>query len=55
MVADVSNPESLHTLAKRAKVVIDCVGPFRFYGEPVVKACVENETNYIDISGKYKL
>ncbi|RIA97106.1 saccharopine dehydrogenase-like oxidoreductase [Glomus cerebriforme] len=52
IVADVSNPESLHTLAKRAKVFIDCVGPFRLYGEPVVRVCIENETDYIDISGE---
>ncbi|XP_010137930.1 PREDICTED: saccharopine dehydrogenase-like oxidoreductase [Buceros rhinoceros silvestris] len=25
---------------------------YRFYGEPVVKACVENGANYIDISGE---
>ncbi|GBC00049.1 hypothetical protein RclHR1_03720010 [Rhizophagus clarus] len=52
IVADVSNPETLHALAKRAKVFIDCVGPFRLYGEPVVKACIENNANYIDISGE---
>lgn len=25
---------------------------YRFFGEPVVKACVENGTNCIDISGE---
>ncbi|CAB4446197.1 unnamed protein product [Rhizophagus irregularis] len=52
IVADVSNPETLHSLAKRAKVFIDCVGPFRLYGEPVVRICIENNTDYIDISGE---
>jgi short subunit dehydrogenase-like uncharacterized protein len=52
-VADVTNLETIHALAKRAKVFIDCVGPFRLYGEPVVRICIENNTDYIDISGKY--
>ncbi|CAG8549898.1 8762_t:CDS:2 [Funneliformis mosseae] len=52
IVADVFNPESLQILAKRSKLIIDCVGPFRLYGEPVVIACIENEADYIDISGE---
>ncbi|KAJ2996596.1 hypothetical protein HDV02_006358 [Globomyces sp. JEL0801] len=35
-----------------AKVCINCVGPFRLYGAPVVKACVEGRTNYVDICGE---
>ncbi|KAJ3313784.1 hypothetical protein HDV04_001588 [Boothiomyces sp. JEL0838] len=44
----------LHELdfIKGAKVLINCVGPFRLYGEPVVKACVEHGVNYIDICGE---
>ncbi|KAF0377793.1 putative saccharopine dehydrogenase-like protein [Gigaspora margarita] len=52
LVADADNPETLNALARRTKVLINCVGPFRFYGEPVVKACVENFCDYIDISGE---
>ncbi|CAG8499517.1 7429_t:CDS:2 [Scutellospora calospora] len=52
LVADVENPETLNTVARRTKVLINCVGPFRFYGEPVVRACVENSCDYIDISGE---
>lgn len=51
IIADVEKPESLNKMAKRAKVVIACVGPFLFFGESVVKACVENGTNYVDIAG----
>lgn len=39
-------------MAKQATVVLNCVGPYRFYGEPVVKACIENGTSCIDISGE---
>jgi short subunit dehydrogenase-like uncharacterized protein len=52
IVADVANNESLVQMAKQAKVVLNCVGPYRFYGEPVVKACVENGASHVDISGE---
>ncbi|CAG8531626.1 7227_t:CDS:2 [Ambispora leptoticha] len=52
IIADVTRPETLDVMAKRAKVLIACVGPFRLYGEPVVKACLENHTDYVDITGE---
>ena len=50
--ADVNDQESLNAMCKRSKVVINCVGPFRFFGKQVVRACVENGTSYCDISGE---
>lgn len=52
IVADVAQPESLEIMCKQGAVVLNCVGPYRFYGEPVVKACVENGAHYIDICGE---
>ncbi|CAG8666090.1 3570_t:CDS:2, partial [Acaulospora morrowiae] len=52
IIADVHKPDTLQALARRAKVIINCVGPFRFYGEAVVKACIENDANYVDVSGE---
>ncbi|CAK6442164.1 unnamed protein product [Pipistrellus nathusii] len=52
IICDISNPTSLDEMAKQATIVLNCVGPYRFYGEPVVKACVENGTSCIDISGE---
>lgn len=52
IVADVGDTESLSKMAAQAKVVLNCVGPYRFYGEPVVKACVEAGTHHVDISGE---
>ncbi|XP_041831212.1 saccharopine dehydrogenase b isoform X2 [Melanotaenia boesemani] len=52
IVADVSNEESLAIMCQQGVVVLNCVGPYRFYGEPVVKACVENGAHYIDICGE---
>ncbi|CAB1455350.1 unnamed protein product [Pleuronectes platessa] len=52
IVADVSDEESMAAMCKQGVVVLNCVGPYRFYGEPVVKACVENGAHYVDICGE---
>uniref|UniRef100_A0A673ZQP0 Saccharopine dehydrogenase-like oxidoreductase n=1 Tax=Salmo trutta TaxID=8032 RepID=A0A673ZQP0_SALTR len=52
IVADVGEPDSLAAMCKQAVIVLNCVGPYRFWGEPVVKACVENGAHCIDISGE---
>lgn len=52
IVADCSNTNSLLEMAKRSRLIINCVGPYCFYGRPVVQACVEAGTHHIDISGE---
>ncbi|XP_056423140.1 saccharopine dehydrogenase-like oxidoreductase [Hyla sarda] len=52
LVCDINDAPSLADMCKKATVVLDCVGPYRFYGEPVVKACVENGAHFVDISGE---
>uniref|UniRef100_A0A667ZNX4 Saccharopine dehydrogenase-like oxidoreductase n=1 Tax=Myripristis murdjan TaxID=586833 RepID=A0A667ZNX4_9TELE len=52
IVADVSIEESLAMMCQQGLVVLNCVGPYRFYGEPVVKACIENGAHCIDICGE---
>ncbi|XP_020299877.1 saccharopine dehydrogenase-like oxidoreductase [Pseudomyrmex gracilis] len=52
ILADVKDEESLKTMTKQAKVIVNCCGPYRFYGEPVVKACVATRTHHVDISGE---
>lgn len=39
-------------MARQARIIINCVGPYRFFGEPVVKACVEEGTHHVDVSGE---
>jgi short subunit dehydrogenase-like uncharacterized protein len=39
-------------MAKQARVVITVVGPYRYWGEPVVAACVEAGCSCLDISGE---
>ncbi|KAJ3117416.1 hypothetical protein HDU96_006797 [Phlyctochytrium bullatum] len=52
LVADISDPAKLQKVISLCRVVINCVGPFRFYGIPVVKACVEGGADYVDITGE---
>ncbi|KAK5873820.1 hypothetical protein PBY51_018824 [Eleginops maclovinus] len=52
IVADVGEPDSLAAMCKQAVIVLNCVGPYRFFGEQMVKASVENGAHHIDISGE---
>lgn len=50
--ADAADPVSLASLAQRTRVVATTVGPFAQYGEGLVRACVNNGTDYADITGE---
>ncbi|EDO47318.1 predicted protein [Nematostella vectensis] len=52
IIANVDDEESLNRMCSRTKIVLNCVGPYRFYGEPVVKAAVENGCHHLDVSGE---
>ncbi|KAK5985145.1 hypothetical protein GCK32_014084 [Trichostrongylus colubriformis] len=52
IIADSSDETSLAEMAKQAKVILNAVGPYRLYGEVVVKAAVENGASHVDISGE---
>ncbi|XP_073401225.1 saccharopine dehydrogenase-like oxidoreductase isoform X2 [Dendrobates tinctorius] len=54
LISDIGDEASLAEMCKKTSVVLDCVGPYRFYGEPVVKACIENGAHFVDISGEPK-
>ena len=50
--ADVTDPASLQAVASSTKVVITTVGPYVRYGEPLVAACAEAGTDYVDLCGE---
>jgi len=52
IVADASDPASLAAMARSARVIITTVGPYQLYGEPLVAACVEAGTDYVDLCGE---
>ncbi|KAL1659767.1 Saccharopine dehydrogenase-domain-containing protein [Schizophyllum commune] len=49
---DVTQPDDVERAVKDAKVVINTVGPFVRWGTPVVRACVEHNVHYVDITGE---
>jgi short subunit dehydrogenase-like uncharacterized protein len=52
VVASVDDDASLQAMAARTRVLLTTVGPFIDYGEAVVRACVEQKTDYIDSTGE---
>jgi short subunit dehydrogenase-like uncharacterized protein len=50
--ADVTDPESVRAVAESARVVITTVGPYIEHGEPLVAACAEAGTDYVDLTGE---
>jgi short subunit dehydrogenase-like uncharacterized protein len=50
--ADSSDEASLRALAESTRVLITTVGPYVTYGEPVVAACAQAGTDYVDLTGE---
>jgi short subunit dehydrogenase-like uncharacterized protein len=50
--ADSSDRASLDAMVRRSKVVISTVGPYQQFGEPLVAACAEAGTDYVDLTGE---
>jgi saccharopine dehydrogenase (NAD+, L-glutamate forming) len=50
--ADVADPASLAEIARSARTVITTVGPYLEYGGPLVAACAEAGTDYVDLTGE---
>ncbi|MGZ4531262.1 MAG: saccharopine dehydrogenase family protein [Mycobacteriaceae bacterium] len=52
ITADSTDSQSLAALAATTKVVASTVGPYAKYGMPLVRACVEAGTDYLDLTGE---
>ncbi|MEU6646492.1 saccharopine dehydrogenase NADP-binding domain-containing protein [Saccharomonospora sp. NPDC046836] len=50
--ADATDPVSLRAVASASRVVITTVGPYLRHGEPLVAACAQAGTDYVDLSGE---
>ncbi|MEO5851010.1 MAG: saccharopine dehydrogenase NADP-binding domain-containing protein [Nocardioides sp.] len=50
--ADVDDAASLAEVARRTRVVITTVGPYLEHGGPLVAACAEAGTDYVDLTGE---
>ncbi|MFT5542090.1 MAG: short subunit dehydrogenase-like uncharacterized protein [Glaciecola sp.] len=52
IVANTGNEASIDALVGSTKVIISTVGPYALYGEPVIKSCVGQGTDYCDLTGE---
>lgn len=52
VVADVNTPAGIRQMVKDTKIIISTVGPYLKYGEELVRACAEEGTHYLDITGE---
>ncbi len=52
VTADSEDTASLASMAARTKAIITTVGPYQLYGEPLLKACAELGTDYVDLCGE---
>ncbi|XP_076761102.1 GTP cyclohydrolase punch [Xylocopa sonorina] len=52
LIADLKDEESLKQMTAQAKVLVNCCGPYRFYGEPIIKACIATRTHQVDVTGE---
>jgi short subunit dehydrogenase-like uncharacterized protein len=50
-VANLTTPD-LTPVVKKTKVLLNAVGPYYLYSTPVVEACAQQGTHYLDVSGE---
>ncbi|XP_072396609.1 lipid droplet localized protein-like [Diabrotica undecimpunctata] len=52
ILADIKDQKSLNEMAQKAKVLLNCCGPYRLMGFQVVEACIKAGTHHLDVSGE---
>lgn len=52
VVANTDDADSLAEMARSTRVIITTVGPYLEYGEPLVAACADAGTDYVDLTGE---
>ncbi len=52
IIANSNDEASLEAMTKQTQVLISTVGPYLKYGEPLIKSCAQNGTDYVDLTGE---
>ena len=52
LIAESFDRDSLRVMARQARVVCSTVGPYAKYGSDLVEVCVEERTDYCDLTGE---
>lgn len=50
-IFDVANSNALLTALKEVKVIVNAAGPFQFTAKPIINACLQSGTHYLDVNG----
>lgn len=50
--ADAADAKALAALVPQARVVLSTVGPYQWHGEPLLRACADAGTDYVDLCGE---
>lgn len=51
LIFDLSDAAALKNALKEVKLVMHCAGPYDHTARPVIEACLETQTHYIDLNG----
>ena len=52
VTVDATDPVALRRLTERTRVLVTTVGPYLVHGDPVVAACADTGTDYLDLTGE---
>lgn len=52
IIANSDDDASLDAMTQQTQVIISTVGPYLKYGEPLIKYCAQNGTDYVDLTGE---
>ena len=50
--ADAADAAALAALVPQARVILSTVGPYQLHGEPLLRACADAGTDYVDLCGE---
>jgi short subunit dehydrogenase-like uncharacterized protein len=51
-IADAADEAALAAICNKTHAVVSTVGPYAFYGEPLIKVCAATGTDYCDLTGE---
>lgn len=54
IIANNSNNDTILEMCRQSHVILNCVGPYAYYGEQIVEACIQMGAHHVDISGEPK-
>ncbi|KAJ2713747.1 hypothetical protein H4R19_002092 [Coemansia spiralis] len=52
VIGDSMSPSQMHAVAAKTRVIASTAGPYALYGEQLVRACVDERTDYCDITAE---